>query len=285
MATILRRCGRLGYSQSSSLMMGMQRGQFCTSVDSPAAAEVAEAAGGDAGANVKPPERNKLLVLGGNGFVGTHICKEALQRGLPVVSLSRSGRPKLQESWTLDVTWIQGSLFEPDKWKDVLKEASAVISCVGGFGSNETMRKVNGDANVSAIDAAYASGVKRFVYISAFNFGFPSFILRGYYEGKKAAEDALRAKFPYGGVILRPGFIYGDRQVGSIKVPLGILGGPLEMVLKNAKSASQIPVIGPLLAPPVKVTSVAKAAVRAATDNAVPPGVLDIWGINRLGDR
>lgn len=56
-------------------------------------------------------------------------------------------------------------------------------------------------------------------------------------------------------------------------------------MLKNAKSASQIPVIGPLLAPPVKVTAVAKAAVRAATDNAVPPGVLDIWGINRLGNR
>lgn len=34
------------------------------------------------------------------------------------------------------------------------------------------------------------------------------------------------------GVILRPGFIYGDRQVGSIKVPLGVLGGPLEMVMK-----------------------------------------------------
>ncbi|MCO5615053.1 hypothetical protein L7F22_069341 [Adiantum nelumboides] len=128
-------------------------------------------------------------------------------------------------------------------------------------------------------------GVKRFVYISAFDFGFPSFILRGYYEGKKAAEDAIQIKFPYGGVILRPGFIYGDRQVGNMKIPLGVLGSPLETALKYAKSATQIPVIGPLFVPPVKVASVAKAAVRAATDNAVPPGVLDVWGINRLGDR
>lgn len=262
----------------------MMMGRFSTSADSPTG-RVEEAGVGDAGASAKSPDRNKLLVLGGNGFVGTHICKEALQRGLPVVSLSRSGRPKLQENWTYDVTWVQGSLFEPDKWKSILEEASAVISCVGGFGSNETMRKVNGDANIAAIDAAHASGVKRFVYISAFDFGFPSFILRGYYEGKKAAEDSLQAKFPYGGVILRPGFIYGTRQVGNIKVPLGVLGGPLEMVLRNAKSATQIPVIGPLFAPPVKVTAVAKAAVRAATDNAVPPGVLDIWGIIRLGDR
>ena len=30
----------------------------------------------------------------------------------------------------------------------------------------------------------YFTGVKRFVYISAMDFGFPSFFLRGYYEGK-----------------------------------------------------------------------------------------------------
>ncbi|KAH7352356.1 hypothetical protein KP509_19G041200 [Ceratopteris richardii] len=228
--------------------------------------------------------RNKLLVLGGTGFVGTHICKEALQQGLPVMSLSRSGRPKLRDSWTYDVTWIQGNLFEPDKWKDALKETSAVISCVGGFGSNETMRKVNGDANIAAINVAHDSGVKRFVYISALDFGFPSFILRGYYEGKKAAEEALQIKFPYGGVILRPSFIYGDRQVGEIKIPLSVLGTPLEMVLKQVKSITQIPIIGPLFVPPVKVTTVSKAAVRAAVDSAVPPGVLDVWHINRLGD-
>ena len=31
----------------------------------------------------------KLLVLGGNGFVGSHICREALDRDLSVASLSR----------------------------------------------------------------------------------------------------------------------------------------------------------------------------------------------------
>jgi hypothetical protein len=25
--------------------------------------------------------------------------------------------------------------------------------------------------------------------------------------------------------------------------------------------------------------------VRSAIDNAVPPGILDVWGIKRLGDR
>lgn len=33
------------------------------------------------------------------------------------------------------------------------------------------------------------------------------------------------------GIILRPGFIHGTRQVGSMKLPLGVIGAPLEMVI------------------------------------------------------
>ncbi|OAE28091.1 hypothetical protein AXG93_136s1060 [Marchantia polymorpha subsp. ruderalis] len=232
----------------------------------------------------KPKSRTRILVLGGNGFVGSHVCKEALDRGLPVLSLNRSGRPSVTESWVNDVVWVRGSLFESEKWKDQLSDVSAVVSCVGGFGSNAQMRRINGDANIAAINVAAEKGVKRFVYISAADFGLPSFVLRGYYEGKRAAEDALRAKFPYGGVILRPGFIHGNRRVGNMNIPLSAIGSPLELILRNMKPATQIPVIGPLLTPPVKVTAVAKAAVRAAIDNAVPPGMLDVWGILRLGD-
>ena len=36
--------------------------------------------------------------------------------------------------------------------------------------------------------------------------------------------------FQLSGVILRPGFIHGTRHVGNVKVPLGIIGSPLEMV-------------------------------------------------------
>ncbi|EFH46998.1 hypothetical protein ARALYDRAFT_916279 [Arabidopsis lyrata subsp. lyrata] len=39
--------------------------------------------------HVPPTPTEKLLVRGGNGFVGSHICKEALDRGLSVSSLSR----------------------------------------------------------------------------------------------------------------------------------------------------------------------------------------------------
>lgn len=48
----------------------------------------------------------KIVVFGGRGFVGSHICQEALSTGLHVVSISRSGTPPLsKEPWTQQV-WL-----------------------------------------------------------------------------------------------------------------------------------------------------------------------------------
>ncbi|KAG5589062.1 hypothetical protein H5410_039576 [Solanum commersonii] len=235
--------------------------------------------------NMPPPPTEKLLVLGGNGFVGSHICKEALDRGVTVASLSRTGRSSIQDSWANSVIWHQGNLFSTDSWKDALKGVTSVISCVGGFGSNSHMYKINGTANINAIRAASEEGVKRFVYISAADFGIANYVLQGYYEGKRAAETELLTRYPYGGIILRPGFIYGTRRVGSMKLPLGVIGSPLEMILQRAKPLSQIPLVGPLFTPPVNVTAVAKVAIRAATDPVFPPGVIDVHGILRYSQQ
>ena len=51
----------------------------------------------------------KLIVFGGNGFVGTRVCEEALQTGLAVVSINRSGPPKATAAWTSDVEWVSVS--------------------------------------------------------------------------------------------------------------------------------------------------------------------------------
>ncbi|KAI3953041.1 hypothetical protein MKW92_050302 [Papaver armeniacum] len=235
--------------------------------------------------HVPPPPTEKLLVLGGNGFVGSNICKEALDRGLSVSSLSRSGRSNVNESWANNVVWHKGDLLEPDSLKDILKDVTSVISCVGAFGSNSYMYKISGTANINAIRAASELGVKRFVYISAADLGVANYLMQGYYEGKRAAETELLTRFPYAGVILRPGFIHGTRKVGSVKLPLGLIGSPLEMVLQRAKPLSRVPLVGPLLTPPVSVNAVARVAVRAATDSVFPPGIVDVYGILRHGQQ
>ncbi|KAM2969056.1 hypothetical protein FF2_016214 [Malus domestica] len=264
---------------SESLKNGRYLTTDSNKVDEPFKVEEAETV------NIPPPPTDKLLVLGGNGFVGSHVCREALDRGLSVASLSRSGRSKLHDLWANSVTWHQGNLLSPESLKDAFNGVTSVISCVGGFGSNSYMYKINGTANINAIRVAAEQGVKRFVYISAADFGVANYLLRGYYEGKRAAETELLTKFPYGGVILRPGFIYGTRSVGSLKIPLGVIGSPLEMLFQNTRPLSQLPLVGPLFTPPVNVTSVANVAVRAATDPVFPPGIVDVQGIQRYTQK
>ncbi|GAQ83450.1 NAD(P)-binding Rossmann-fold superfamily protein [Klebsormidium nitens] len=234
-----------------------------------------------------PPVRDRLLVIGGNGFVGGHICKAAVEKGYKVSSLNRSGPPQHSESWVKHVDWIRGNVFEPPSWRHSLKDVQGVISCVGAFGSYETMKRVCGDANVTAVNTAAEEGVKRFVFISAADMGLPTFVLRGYFEGKREAERAIREKLPYGGIIFRPSFIHGNRRVGSLTLPLGLVGSPLEAIFKSSagKWVHGLPLVGPLIVPPINVETLAKAAVLAAKNNVVPPGIMDVWQISRLAER
>jgi nucleoside-diphosphate-sugar epimerase len=79
---------------------------------------------------------------------------------------------------------------------------------VGGFGNAETMRRTNGRVNVAAMHAAQSVGVPRFVFISAHHYVLPSFLQKGYFEGKFAAEKALQESFGKQGVQIRPTFIF-----------------------------------------------------------------------------
>lgn len=86
------------------------------------------------------------------------------------------------------------------------------------------------------------------------------------------------------GVALRPGFIHGVRKWGTISIPLSAVGSPLESMLSflPTKTLAAIPLAGAAFVPPVSVQKVAKAAVSAATDPGVPPGVMDVWTISKV---
>lgn len=204
--------------------------------------------------------------------------------GLRVVSISRSGRPGwLTAGWKNSVEWQNGNAHNPSTYTETLKGAMAAVSCIGGFGSNDAMYQICGQANITAIETAAAVGVSRFVFISVHDYGFPDFFLNGYFKGKKDAERTLKECFGDNGVSLRPGFIYGTRYIGSFGLPLGVIGAPLEKglsLLPNLKQFAEIPYIGALIfLPPVSVEAVGKAAATAAMDSSVPGGPMGVWDI------
>ncbi|KAI5084236.1 hypothetical protein GOP47_0000405 [Adiantum capillus-veneris] len=224
-------------------------------------------------------QTEKIVVLGGSGFVGSAVCKAAVGQGIDVVSLSRSGRPSYNDAWVDQVVWIAGDVFNAD-WDGLLNGATAVVSTIGGFGTNEQMEQLNGEANVLAINAASNAGVRKFVYISVHDYNFPDFVKSvGYFTGKKRAEAEVLAKFTTTGTVLRPGFIYGKRRVNGIDIPLNVVGEPLEKVLDATKTftrpLSSLPASDFFFAPPVSVDDVANAAIKAVTDD-------DVFGVQTI---
>ena len=204
---------------------------------------------------------------------------------------SSGAPPGLTAPWASGVSYVRGDALDGASLATALAGASAVVSCIGGFGDNATMLRVNGDANVAAVAAASAAGVPRFVFVSVHQYNLPGFVTEqlGYFCGKRDAERAVLSTYQATGAVLQPGFIYGDRLVGAATLPLGAVGEPLERALKAAsegplggvlKALAALPASDVVLAPPVAVDAVAAAAVRCATGGAA--GVFDIAGINAL---
>ena len=88
------------------------------------------------------PKATKIVVLGGNGYVGSHAVREALSRGCEVISVSSSGLPPAglaeNDELATAVTWEACDLLSQEAREDVLARvcdgATAVVSCVGSFG-------------------------------------------------------------------------------------------------------------------------------------------------------
>ncbi|KAF2558813.1 hypothetical protein F2Q68_00016549, partial [Brassica cretica] len=89
----------------------------------------------------------RVVLLGGNGFVGSAICKAAISNGI------ESGHPNFQDSWLDQVTWVTGDVFYLN-WNEVLLGATVIVSTIGGFGNGEQMKRINGEVNVISVNAA-----------------------------------------------------------------------------------------------------------------------------------
>lgn len=228
--------------------------------------------------------RRKIIIFGGNGYLGKRMVQAALAKGVDVLSVSRSGAPSDSSSTDFSksdatVSWLKGDLSAlSDSLREELGKCEGAISCVGAFGSNEFMEKVNGDANISAIEAAKTAGVLRYVYISTVENNLPEFVLKGYFNGKKRTEEAIIEHYGGNGSILRPGFIFGTRQVpigsATLNLPLWILGRPLQSILSISPMMAlrdTVPFMKAILAPPLPVDWVAEVAVRAALGTCTAP--------------
>ncbi|KAL2201222.1 hypothetical protein P885DRAFT_25523 [Corynascus similis CBS 632.67] len=81
----------------------------------------------------------RIVVFGGNGFLGSRICRAAVARKWDVTSVSRSGRPNwlsitdsaAPPSWSHSVSWERGDIFRPAQWAPLLTGADCVVHSLG----------------------------------------------------------------------------------------------------------------------------------------------------------
>lgn len=98
---------------------------------------------------------SKLLVFGGNGFLGKRICQEAVNNGFQVMSLSRSGRPPKPQSprdkdWIGEVQWEAADVFDPLSYNRHLRDATDVVHSLGILLEDESYKvKVRNPLNKS----------------------------------------------------------------------------------------------------------------------------------------
>ncbi|AHY78656.1 AQG_2a_G0038110.mRNA.1.CDS.1 [Saccharomyces cerevisiae] len=88
----------------------------------------------------------KLIVFGGNGFLGKRICQEAVTSGYKVVSVSRSGKaPHSNElndkQWMQEVQWTAADIFKPDSYHELLNNATNVVHSLGILLENENYKQ------------------------------------------------------------------------------------------------------------------------------------------------
>ena len=164
--------------------------------------------------------KKSLVVFGGNGFLGTAICKYAVSLGLYVKSISRSGKPLKTEAWQSSVEYLTGDALETSSYISHIPTTSGIIHSIGTYFESgfylRTQGVTKGSYQQTNRDTAYriCETIENksipFVFISAAK---GLFLFPDYLSTKRDVEEYLISKkdiIPNS--ILRPGLMYEENN-------------------------------------------------------------------------
>lgn len=154
----------------------------------------------------------KLAVTGGTGFVGSRLLDAAVAQGHEVSALTRRPMPS-----RAGVDWVSGSLEVPGDLDKLAAGADAVIHVAGVISGRSAadFDRCNVDGTRAMLDAARASGVKRFVHVSSIAAREPGLSL---YGASKTKSEELAAGSGLGYAIVRPPAVYGPGDKETLEL-------------------------------------------------------------------
>lgn len=159
----------------------------------------------------------KILVLGGNGFIGKNIVAQLNRRAtennlVTIVGSRKVGSRKYPNNQLVRTLQMQ-ALQTADSWSETLKDIDVVVNSVGILRQrkNETYEQVHHTAVNALANACAQFGVK-LVHISVI--GLSEAAKSGFIRSKFAGEQAILASGA-SAVIVRPSLLDGEGGYGA----------------------------------------------------------------------
>jgi len=156
----------------------------------------------------------RVCVVGGSGFLGSHVADQLSAAGHEVVIYDRAPSPWLQSGQIMQV----GDLLELDSLQDAIKGCDAVYNFAALADLNDALDKpietikINVLGNIHVLEACRQQSVKRFLYASTV---YVNSREGGFYRcSKQSAEHYVEEYQKVYGLdytILRYGSLYGPR--------------------------------------------------------------------------
>ena len=138
---------------------------------------------------------SRILVAGATGIIGFEVARlfYSRQRSFRTLSQSKVNAKKLQP-YAADIRVADAT--EPEALREICNDIDVVISCLGASAipanrSRKSYFSIDYLANLNLLEAAKASGVRRFVYVSVFTQ--PGYIQTDYIQAHEAFIDALKS--------------------------------------------------------------------------------------------
>lgn len=152
----------------------------------------------------------EVLLVGGDGFIGSYLARELTERGHEVTVLSRSPD---EESLPGSVETVAGDVTDYDSVEGAFEGRDAVVYLVAlsplfkPDGGEEMHLRVHLGGTENCVRAAEEHGVGRYLQMSAL--GADADGPTHYTRAKGRAEDVVRAS-ELEWVIVRPSIVFGD---------------------------------------------------------------------------
>ena len=156
----------------------------------------------------------KAVVVGGSGFIGSHVADHLADAGYRVTIYDKTESPWLKPEQAM----VMGDIQDSDKLNHSIAGAEVVYNFAALADLNQALEEpiktvnINILGNLNVMEACHAHGVKRFIYASTV---YVHSREGGFYRCSKQASEAYVEEYQkiYGldYTILRYGSLYGPR--------------------------------------------------------------------------